>query len=41
MTKRYFETFEKPFLGKTQPLRTDLEFVLSGAPFLDVLVPRS
>lgn len=41
VTKRYFETFEKAFLAKAQPLRTDLEFALSGAPFLDVLVPRS
>lgn len=41
VAKQYFETFEKPFLGKAQPLRTDLEFALSGAPFLDVLVPPS
>jgi beta-lactamase superfamily II metal-dependent hydrolase len=41
VTKRYFENFEKAFLGKAQPLRTDLEFALSGAPFLDVLVPPS
>jgi beta-lactamase superfamily II metal-dependent hydrolase len=41
VTKRYFDTYEKAFLTKAQPLRTDLEFALSGAPFLDVLVPPS
>lgn len=41
VAKRYFDTYEKAFLAKAQPRRTDLEFALSGAPFLDVLVPPS
>jgi hypothetical protein len=31
-----FSEFEKPWLGKPQPLRTDCESVLSGVPFVDV-----
>jgi beta-lactamase superfamily II metal-dependent hydrolase len=31
----FFETYEKAFLNKLQPLRTDLEFTLSGADFID------
>jgi len=36
---KFFETFEKEFLDKPQPLRTDLEFVLGGDEFVDVEIP--
>ncbi len=36
---KFFETYEKEFLDKPQPLRTDLEFELSGAEFIDVQIP--
>jgi hypothetical protein len=36
---KFFETYEKEFLDKPQPLRTDLEFELSGAEFIDVEIP--
>lgn len=36
---KFFETFEKKFLDTPQPLRTDLEFVLGGAEFVDVEIP--
>ncbi len=36
---KFFETYEKKFLGEPQPLRTDLEFELSGAEFIDVEIP--
>jgi beta-lactamase superfamily II metal-dependent hydrolase len=36
---RFFETYEKEFLDQPQPLRTDLEFELSGAEFIDVQIP--
>ncbi|HTG32700.1 MAG TPA: metallohydrolase [Thermoanaerobaculia bacterium] len=36
---KFFETYEKEFLDQPQPLRTDLEFELSGDEFIDVLIP--
>jgi beta-lactamase superfamily II metal-dependent hydrolase len=36
---KFFETYEKEFLDQPQPLRTDLEFELSGAEFIDVEIP--
>jgi len=36
---KFFETYEKEFLDNPQPLRTDLEFELSGADFIDVQIP--
>ncbi len=36
---KFFETYEKEFLDRPQPLRTDLEFELSGAEFIDVQIP--
>jgi beta-lactamase superfamily II metal-dependent hydrolase len=36
---KFFETYEKEFLDQPQPLRTDLEFELSGEEFIDVLIP--
>jgi beta-lactamase superfamily II metal-dependent hydrolase len=36
---KFFETYEKELLDKPQPLRTDLEFELSGADFIDVQIP--
>lgn len=36
---KFFETYEKEFLDQPQPLRTDLEFELSGQEFIDVLIP--
>lgn len=36
---KFFETYEKEFLDKPQPLRTDLEFELIGADFIDVQIP--
>jgi beta-lactamase superfamily II metal-dependent hydrolase len=36
---KFFETYEKEFLDQPQPLRTDLEFELSGAEFVDVEIP--
>ncbi len=36
---KFFETYEKEFLDQPQPLRTDLEFELSGEDFIDVLIP--
>ncbi len=36
---KFFETYEKAFLDQPQPLRTDLEFELGGAEFIDVEIP--
>lgn len=36
---KFFTTYEKEFLDKPQPLRTDLEFELSGKEFIDVEIP--
>jgi beta-lactamase superfamily II metal-dependent hydrolase len=36
---KFFETYEKEFLDQPQPLRTDLEFELSGEECIDVLIP--
>lgn len=36
---KFFETYEKEFLHEPQPLRTDLEFELSGKEFIDVEIP--
>jgi len=36
---KFFETYEEEFLDQPQPLRTDLEFELSGEKFIDVLIP--
>ena len=36
---KFFETYEKEFLDKPQPLRTDLEFELSGDECIDVQIP--
>ncbi len=33
---KYFETYEKEFLNSPQPIRTDLEFAITGQPFVDV-----
>ena len=33
---RFFEQYEKDFLSRPQPLRTDLEFVAEGSDFVDV-----
>lgn len=35
---RHFDELEKEWLGRPQPLRTDLETLLSGQPWVDVLV---
>jgi beta-lactamase superfamily II metal-dependent hydrolase len=38
---KFFETYEKEFLDRLQPLRTDLEFELSGVELVDVkIAPR-
>ena len=36
---KFFEKFEKDFLDKPQPLRTDLEFVTEDKPFVDIEIP--
>ena len=36
---KFFEKYEKDFLEKAQPIRTDLEFVTDGREFVDVLIP--
>lgn len=36
---KFFPTYEKEFLDKPQPLRTDLEFELSGKGFVEVEIP--
>ncbi len=36
---KFFETYEKEFLDKPQPHRTDLEFELGEAEFIDVHIP--
>jgi beta-lactamase superfamily II metal-dependent hydrolase len=36
---KFFETYEKEFLDKPQPLRTDLEFELTKEDFVDVEIP--
>jgi beta-lactamase superfamily II metal-dependent hydrolase len=33
---KYFENYEREFLDKPQPLRTDLEFLLTGTPYVEV-----
>jgi len=39
---KFFETYEKDFLHEMQVIRTDLEFVLSGADFVEVeLEPKA
>lgn len=32
----YFEAYEKEFLDSPQPVRTDLEFAITGQPYIDV-----
>jgi hypothetical protein len=34
--KKFFEKYEKAFLDQPQPLRTDLEFLLTNEDFIDV-----
>jgi len=36
---KFFETYEQQFLDQPQPLRTDLEFVTSEKPFIDIEIP--
>ena len=36
---KFFEKYENDFLNQLQPLRTDLEFVAEGRPFIDVEIP--
>jgi beta-lactamase superfamily II metal-dependent hydrolase len=36
---KFFEKYEKEFLDQLQPMRTDLEFVLDGRPFVEVEIP--
>jgi len=36
---KFFEKYEKDFLEKPQPIRTDLEFVTEGREFVDVQIP--
>ena len=36
---KFFEKYEKDFLEKPQPVRTDLEFVTEGREFVDVQIP--
>ena len=36
---KFFEKYEKAFLDQPQPLRTDLEFVVEGRDFIDVVIP--
>ena len=33
---RFFEIYEKDFLDKHQPPRTDLEFAVTGQPFIEI-----
>ena len=33
---KYYETYEKEFLDSPQPIRTDLEFKITGQPYVDV-----
>lgn len=33
---KFFDNYEKEFLNKPQPIRTDLEFALTGKDFIDV-----
>jgi len=37
---RFFEKYEKDFLDRPQPLRTDLEFVTEGREFVDIDIPE-
>ena len=36
---KFFEKYEKDFLAKPQPVRTDLEFVVDGKDFVDIKIP--
>ena len=36
---KFFEKYEKEFLAQLQPMRTDLEFVVSGKDFIDIKIP--
>lgn len=36
---KFFQSYEKEFLDQPQPLRTDLEFELSGKGFVEVEIP--
>lgn len=36
---KFFETYERDFLDRPQPLRTDLELVVDGKEFVDVEIP--
>jgi len=33
---KFYETYEKSFLDQPQPMRTDLEYLLTGRPFVEV-----
>ena len=37
---KFFEPYEKAFLDRPQPQRTDLELVTEGRDFIDVEIPR-